>query len=326
MAGGSKLARRMAYKKQLEEEYRLAAEKIKVKGVIKHSNYNFRFGEYTTFEVVDMERKRMVKVEEVEEEEINVNDKAIEEANRLKERDILRAIEKQNSKERERLRVIEEENQRKESERLRAIEEEILRKERERLRAIEEENLRRERERLRLEELERKRIEDEEAAKAIREAEMLEKLRLEEEQARLAKEELLRMERARKLEEEKKMIEMKELEEIRRLQLEEDSRIEEPKLSPEEEQAIKDLELKEYEEMKKTEERINQLELSIASLDDELERFDIEKMKGKTKKVMKRMSLVITDTTDDELDEILQQTTVNGFMENEVLWGKYLKK
>ena len=78
--------------------------------------------------------------------------------------------------------------------------------------------------------------------------------------------------------------------------------------------------------MKKTEERIEQLELSIASLDDELERFDIEKMKGKTKKIMKRMSLVISDTTDDELDDILQQTTVNGFMENEILWGKYLEK
>ena len=84
--------------------------------------------------------------------------------------------------------------------------------------------------------------------------------------------------------------------------------------------------LTQFEEMRKTEERIRQLELSIASLDDELEMFDIERMKGKTKKVMKRMSLVITDSTDDELDNILQQTTVNGFMENEDLWGKYLGK
>merc|ERR1712007_207742 len=108
---------------------------------------------------------------------------------------------------------------------------------------------------------------------------------------------------------------MGELEEIRKLKFEEDARTEEA------EKAIKDLELKELEEMKKTEERIKQLELSIASLDVEIER-----MKGKTKKVMKRMSLVISDTTDDELDDILQQTTVNGFMENEVLWGKYLRK
>lgn len=119
---------------------------------------------------------------------------------------------------------------------------------------------------------------------------------------------------------------MKEIEEIRKLKKEEESRTEDPQMSPEEEQIIKALEIEEYEEMMKTEERINQLELSIASLDYELERFDIERMKDKTKKVMKRMSLVISDTTDDELDIILQRTTVNGFMENEVLWGKYLVK
>ena len=46
---------------------------------------------------------------------------------------------------------------------------------------------------------------------------------------------------------------------------------------------------------KNTENKIKQLETSIVSLDIELERFQIEKMKVKTKKVMKRMSLIETD-------------------------------
>lgn len=304
MTGGSKLARRMAYKKQLEEEYRLANEKINVKGVKKYLGYSFSLEEMLenpySYEVID--RKKLNKVEEEDEEEAHRKNAAIDETNRATVED----------------------NKRKE--RLKAIEEENRRREREKLRAIENENQRKEDERLRLEKLERKRLEEEAAANAKMEAEILEIKRMEEEQARLAMEEQLRLERTKKLEEEKKMIEMKELEEIRKLKLEEDARTEETKLSPEEEKSIKDLELEEFEEMKKTEERIKQLELSIASLDDELERFEIERMKGKTKKVMKRMSLVISDTTDDELDNILEQTTVNGFMENEVLWGKYLGK
>jgi len=122
------------------------------------------------------------------------------------------------------------------------------------------------------------------------------------------------------------MIELKEIEEIRRLKKEEDSRTEDPHICPEEENITKELENEEYEEMKNTEERINQLELSIALLDDELERFDIERMKNKTKKVMKRMSLVLSDTAVDDIENILQVTTVNGFMRDEVLWGKYLGK
>jgi hypothetical protein len=49
---------------------------------------------------------------------------------------------------------------------------------------------------------------------------------------------------------------------------------------------------------KNTENKIKQLETSIVSLDIELERFQIEKMKVKTKKVMKRMSLIETDKND----------------------------
>ena len=37
--------------------------------------------------------------------------------------------------------------------------------------------------------------------------------------------------------------------------------------------------------------RIKELELSIASLDDQLERFEIEKMNCKTREVKKRMSI-----------------------------------
>ena len=66
--------------------------------------------------------------------------------------------------------------------------------------------------------------------------------------------------------------------------------------------------------------------MSIATLDGELERYDLENMKAKTRKVVKRMSLVIKDTEDEEIDMILKATTVTSFMENEDLWEKYLQK
>ena len=59
-----------------------------------------------------------------------------------------------------------------------------------------------------------------------------------------------------------------------------------------------DLGVEVYEAGKNTENKIKQLETSIVSLDIELERFQIEKMKVKTKKVMKRMSLIETDNND----------------------------
>ena len=49
------------------------------------------------------------------------------------------------------------------------------------------------------------------------------------------------------------------------------------------------LEEKKVKETKKIEEKINELELST-TLDDKLERFDIERMKDKTKNVVKRMT------------------------------------
>merc|ERR1712083_321990 len=84
MAGGSKLARRMAYKKQLEEEYRMAAEKIQVKGVKRHLGYSYKISdimELPLYEVVGS--KRMSKVEEEDEEESNRKNKIIDETNRL---------------------------------------------------------------------------------------------------------------------------------------------------------------------------------------------------------------------------------------------------
>ena len=42
--------------------------------------------------------------------------------------------------------------------------------------------------------------------------------------------------------------------------------------------------------------KISKLETSIASLDWELERYEIEKMKAKTEKVMKRMAGFVTVT------------------------------
>jgi len=341
MAEGSKLARRMAYKKQLEEEYRLAAEKIQVTGVKKHHGYTYKLADIRESQSYEsMTSKRMNKVQE--EEEINRKNKIIDETNRLNaivEENIRkdRLKEENSRKENERVKPIEVENGIKEKERFQGIIKENKIEEREISRALQEkdneriqrmitveEETIRERGHLTLDEVAHEETEEMEDAKE--DDETFNQNRIKEEEEHLAMQEQLRLEKSKKLEEQKKIIELKELEEIRKLKFEEDVKTEEAKLSQEAEKAIKDLELEELEEMKKTEERIKQLELSIASLDDELERFEIERMRGKTKKVMKRMSLVISDTTDDELDDILQQTTVNGFMENEILWGKYLGK
>jgi len=277
MSGGSKLARKMALKKKLEEEYRLAAERMRVAKVSKFSGYRIREESVREESKVDINKKKQIYIqEEIAETEESISSQTSD--------------------------------------------------------PNAEENRLREIEQLRLKELERKMIEEDIAAQARRDAEVAEKRRIEDERIRLEAEEKkkiadkIRKERAKKLEEEKKMIEMKEIEEIRQLKKEEESRTEDKKISTEEEQSLKALEKKELEEIQKTEERIRQLEHSIATLDVELERFDIERMKDKTKKVMKRMSLVISETTDVELDNILQRTTVNGFMENEIMWGKYLGK
>ena len=84
---------------------------------------------------------------------------------------------------------------------------------------------------------------------------------------------------------------LKEIEEIKLQKIEEDLRTEEEKRIEEEEKIQKEIEEKETEKLLEIETKIKQLESSISDLDWELERIEIEKMKKKTKHVMKRMSL-----------------------------------
>ena len=72
-----------------------------------------------------------------------------------------------------------------------------------------------------------------------------------------------------------------------------------------------------------TEKRIRELELSIASLDNELERFEIEKMNSKTREVKKRMSLVTGDNEND-LSKVLNSGNVDSFIKDGNLWKKYV--
>merc|ERR1712236_170866 len=58
MSGGSKLARKMALKKKLEEEYRLAAERMRVKKVSKYSGYRIRQESVVEERKVDVVRKK----------------------------------------------------------------------------------------------------------------------------------------------------------------------------------------------------------------------------------------------------------------------------
>ena len=76
-----------------------------------------------------------------------------------------------------------------------------------------------------------------------------------------------------------------------------------------------------FDEMNTIQDRIKELELSIASLDNDLERFDIERIKHKTRQVVKRMSKVLGQT-ENNVQEILKVKTVNGFMKDNILWGK----
>jgi len=90
---------------------------------------------------------------------------------------------------------------------------------------------------------------------------------------------------------ETKVMSLKEIEEMKLQKIEEDLRTEEEKRIEEEEKIQKEIEEKETEKLLEIETKIKQLESSISDLDWELERIEIEKMKKKTKHVMKRMSL-----------------------------------
>merc|ERR1712013_74180 len=78
------------------------------------------------------------------------------------------------------------------------------------------------------------------------------------------------------------------------------------------------------EEIKRTEEKIKELEQSIACLDNDLERYEIESMKEKTKRVVKRMNTVLGYNEVPQNMNMLKEKTVKGFMSNNILWGKYL--
>eukprot|EP00092_Neocalanus_flemingeri_P069646 GFUD01085400.1.p1 GENE.GFUD01085400.1~~GFUD01085400.1.p1 ORF type:complete len:275 (+),score=99.48 GFUD01085400.1:102-926(+) len=79
----------------------------------------------------------------------------------------------------------------------------------------------------------------------------------------------------------------------------------------------------EEEKLSETEQRIRELELSITSLDYELDRLYIDKMNCKTRQVKKRMSLVTGDSEKD-LQNMLKPGTVEAFIMDGNLWGKYM--
>ena len=79
-------------------------------------------------------------------------------------------------------------------------------------------------------------------------------------------------------------------------------------------------------QLKKVKRRISEVEDSIAALDWELERVEIEKMKVKTKKVIKRISQIVEDDMEngDEVTTNIKRETVKVFMINKSMWNKYL--
>ena len=218
-------------------------------------------------------------------------------------------VQHQDDDDEEDLKAVEEERLKKlkeEEERMRMIREEEERKRKElelRLKEAEEENERQLEEKRKLEEENRRKFEEKE------------RKRLEEKERKRKMKEKLKQ--AQKRRDEKKAKEEKEMEDIRAFVLQ---------TTDQDLELFRQEEDRKYEEMRQTEEKIRQLEMSIATLDGELERYDLENMKAKTRKVVKRMSLVIKDTEDEEIDMILKATTVTSFMENEDLWGKYLQK
>lgn len=132
------------------------------------------------------------------------------------------------------------------------------------------------------------------------------------------------MEKKRKIKKKKKnrkTIEEFESKEVEQLQEDETLRLIRLFEKEKTEQIIED---KRKEEFDKTNEKIKELEQSIACLDNDLERFEIERMKEKTKKVVKRMSTVLGYNEDSQTRNMLREKTVKGFMSNNILWGKYL--
>ena len=275
----TKLARQMALKKKLEEEYRQANERLNDRSLTTRKYYPMKFNldAAVKYSPVTIRKRNIVTTDTETEEEIPEPFER-EEENKvpdINEEDIRRQ-------------ELEEENRRKE------LEEEARKKELE--------------ERLRLREEEERKW----------------KQKLEDERKKKMKEKLKRAE-AKKRREDRIAKKHKEMEDIRNF-------IPDDK-SEENDQAKRN----HVEEVKDTEEKIKQLELSIATLDMELERFDLEQIRDRTRKVVKRMSLVMQETelpklplfeNDDEEDinTTLQTTTVKGFIQNQHLWNKYVSK
>ena len=94
-------------------------------------------------------------------------------------------------------------------------------------------------------------------------------------------------------------------------------KLEEPSKGLEKEKPKIDSDLSEIEK------RIRELELSIASLDDELERFEIDKMNSKTREVKERMSIV-SRSDEDDVDKVLNSGTVDAFIRDTKIWDKYM--
>ena len=258
----TKLARQMALKKKLEDEYKQANERLNdrlsLSGPRKYFPMSFDLSSDLRYKPLETRPRNKIILEE---------EPSIQEVPQLNE-----IIEKEDEEAQRRLQAEEEERRRREED-----------------------------ERQRLEEEDRKVREAEEEQKII--------------------EEKKRKEMARRRKAERRRIEMNEIRESRKLMINEDAKLDK------EVEKVK-LDEEQIEEMRKTEDRIKELELSIATLDMDLERFDLERMRSKTLKVKKRMSLVINDREEEEeeVDMILAAPTVRGFIQNDRLWGKYLRR
>ena len=121
------------------------------------------------------------------------------------------------------------------------------------------------------------------------------------------------------LEDYKITVEHKEKEEREKLELERDLKI---KLG----EPYKDLEKeapKTESDLREIKKRIRELELSIASLDDELERFEIDKMNSKTREVKERMSIV-SGSDENDCAKVLNSGNIDAFIKDTKIWDKYM--
>ena len=281
----TKLARQMALKKKLEEEYREANERLnesmKLSRAKKYVAMSFDLEYLPKHPVIELRERNIVSYNCTEENSQNqeISKSEVTTAKELSKVSLETEIVDREKEERER------------QERL-AEEEETKRLEEEAERKKKEEDDRRRRE-------ETRRSQEEERRRKMRE-------KLKRAEARRRKEEA----------------EKKEFEELRSFVCDTNEE------DVEKQEALKQEQLK---EVARTEEQIRKLEMNIASLDMELERFDLEEMRNKTRKVVKRMSLVMKDSEEDkevdnEMEMILQSSTVKGFMQDKILWGKYVSR